>query len=183
MAMVASACLINIASAEVLGFDNIGGSNGEVYDQHSEQGFFIDAVRGDWFKAYNFGNPVPAIFTGPFGSPFISTFEVSVSGGGLFRFVSVDLSSNVNPGTIYDIVGKRGGATIFSSTGTINSFNFLETIASSSTGLIDLLSVTVTPVAGVGSNNADNIVVESVPEPASLVGLAVASTLLLRRKR
>lgn len=179
------ACIgvLNIASAEVLGFDNIGGNNGEVYDQHTEQGFDVDAVRGDWFKAYNFGAPVPAIFTGPFGSPFISTFEVSRTGGGLFRFLSVDLSSNVNPGTIYDFVGKRGGSTIFSSSGTINSINTFETFANGNMSMIDLLSVTVTPVAGVGSNNADNIVVDTVPEPASLLVLALGGIALVRRRR
>lgn len=171
------------AMASVITFDPLAGANGDVYTGHTEAGYNITPVGGSWFEAHAYGNPIPDIFAGPIGNPGNSTISITKNGGGLFHWVSVDLSSNGNNTGQYVVDGFINGAEQFSSGGGLASTNTFQTVSNPfDFGFYDTITIEVLPGAGVSSMNLDNIVLNPVPEPASMA-LVVGGLSLLARKR
>lgn len=57
------ALALGSASADVVTFNPLTGSNGDPYSGHVEAGFTITPTAGAWLKAFIFGNPVRDIFS------------------------------------------------------------------------------------------------------------------------
>ena len=176
--------------AATITFDPLSGANGDPYPGHTEGNFSVLAslnVSGNpaWFEAHQFGNPVPSIFA---GSPEVSSVSVTENTTGLFRFGSVDLSSNIAAGSTYDITGFLLGSPVLSQSGAIGSINTFETISSVNTStILDLLVIELTPGAGTTSMNLDNIVLEpeeggGVPEPSTFAMMGGLIILLGTRR-
>jgi hypothetical protein len=188
-------CFAATASAGVITFENLTGTNGDPFTSYSEGGFTVNATAGQWFRGFEYGNPVPDIFAGPeFG---ITPDTIDVTGGGLFTFGGLDLSSN-NGFTRYSFAGFLSGGLVLSQSGTDSSLTTFITIPSTNSGVqIDSLFITLSPGGdrSPSSYNIDNInvtanavpvVAESVaPEPGSglLLATALVGGLVMRRPR
>jgi hypothetical protein len=93
------------------------------------------------------------------------------NGGALFTFESIDLYSSITP-IPYQIVGVRGGVTVFTLTGTVpNTFGAFATVRNSATSVtIDTLHVRLTNPGNVCCSNPvgfDNLVVLRGGVPSS----------------
>jgi hypothetical protein len=157
--------------AYTIGFDHLGGNNLDRFAFHEENGYKVEATRGDWFVAKIFGNEVPAIGSGPLYTADEGTSAITVMGvtGGLFTFGGVDLTSNSASGTEYTIEGFQGTNTvaIFTTTFEIGTINHFESKLSgivngesklfSELGSMNRLTITGTRASGVTSFNIDNI--------------------------
>ncbi len=170
------------AQAGLITFDSLSGNNGDSFTSTSEVGFDIISDTGDWREGHVAGNTAPSIFT----RSSVASVTVSLTGGGLFDFTSVDFNDGNNSGTAdYLVTGFLGANTVFSLSGGV-PLDFGSPIASLSNNLIDSLFIQLT-LNSSSSANIDNIAVNAatVPEPASiaLLGLGLASISFSRRKK
>jgi len=172
--VIAAAALMSLstlggASAAVIDFGPLSGANNAVYTGHSEDGFDVGVLAGNFFEAHVFGNPVPSIYGGPIDDPSPGTIQVTSDTR--FSFESVDLASNNGEMTEFLITGLLDGNEVFSFGGALPSmsgpFGFI-TVASLFTDLIDELQIQLSPIGDVTSYNIDNIVLSPVPLPAAL---------------
>lgn len=187
--LLASAALalapFTAANAAVITFDNLGGSNGDVFaGPYSENGFTVDAAGGDVFEGHLFGNPAPSLVVGSIfgGGPF-GAIRV---GGGTFQFNSFELAA-ANGSAEYQVNGFLGGVSVFSLNGSLAQTSMFTTIAGFA-GAIDELDFILT--ANGTSANIDNINVSSVaavPEPATwafmIVGFGAIGGAMRKRKK
>ena len=135
------------ASLITVDFGGLSGGNGDAFTTpYVEDGFTVTPTGGDWFEAHVFGNPEPSIFAGPVGSPSTSTIDVT---GGTFLFSSVDLSSNSASNAGFQIEGFYQGTSLFTVASDISNINTFNTIAFTNPSVLDLLRITMTPVAGI----------------------------------
>ena len=178
LAMISSSAT---ASAATISFDNLPGGTASPLGPYEEAGFTVTPTFGNWKEAHNFGNPLPSVYvedlrSTPFGA-------LSVTGGGLFTFTSVDLQAYASP-VGYEVAGWLGGNQVFSVADNQAAGGF-STIASPSQLSIDRLTVDVSS-GGAGSFNVDNIKVSPVPEPATasllVVGLGLIGAAMRHRK-
>lgn len=163
-----------------LSFSGLTGPNGAAYLGSSDSGFAITPTQGSWYQAMIYGTPFPSIFDGPVNSPGVAALQIT-DGAGLFRFSSLDFSSN-NGDSSYDIQGFLGATLQFHETGTLTGvstpFHFSTLLSGDPTVPIDGLLIEIIPGAGVTSINLDNIMVVTVPEPGML-GLLCLGTLAI----
>ncbi|WP_108810798.1 PEPxxWA-CTERM sorting domain-containing protein [Sphingorhabdus sp. Alg231-15] len=180
-AAVAAMALAAPAQAAVISFDDLGGSNGDVFTgPYMEDGFTVDTAGGDVFEGHIFGNPAPSLVVGSvFGG---GSFGVVRVVGGIFNFNSFDFVSQGAAGD-YQVNGFLGGNSVFSLNGSLSPSGF-TTIAGVG-GNIDELDFILT--ANGTSVNLDNIDVSTaVPEPATwafmILGFGAIGGALRRRK-
>jgi MYXO-CTERM domain-containing protein len=179
-ALLASAA----ASATVVTFDTLGGTNGDLFTSYAESGYTVTKLSGSGCVAAAVGNPPRSVFGGPVcDNGSIGVF--SVTGSGLFNFNSVDMLAQ-NGDTSYTITGLIGASTIWTQTGTWTGNSIFGTLPASNSGPIDQLVFNLR-AAGT-SFNFDNINVSAggeVPEPGSfaLAGLALCGLAASRRRK
>src|SRR5687768_16271320 len=99
-------------------FDALVGVNGSPYVGHSEAGFDVAPLAGQWSEGHAFGNPVPSVFGGPIPRPLEGSLRVTRSGGGTFTFASVDLASPTGLSD-YLLGGSLAGSPVFSQGGSV----------------------------------------------------------------
>lgn len=156
---------VGTASRVTIGFDGLATApNRSAVTTYSESGFTLDTTFGAWMALTTFGNPSPFIQFMRDAGAATSFGEVTVRrGGATFTFESIDLYSSIT--TIpYEIIGRRGGATVFTLTGTVpNTFGGFAKVTNSSSGVvIDALIVRLTnPGTACCANpvGLDNVVV------------------------
>jgi PEP-CTERM motif len=149
-------------------FNTLTGNNEDPFSTYTENGFTVTSTTGSWFKAFNFGNPVPDIYLGPIGAPTPGSVTVT-DGGGLFSFTSFDLSPNNGGGAGYTYTGSKLGIVLYSFSSTDSVLSAFSTITDSDPTLIDTLVISLLP-NGQSSINIDNInySIAAVPEPGTL---------------
>ena len=155
------------------------------FGSYAEGGYNVMNAGDNWLASDVFGNPRPSLFvadftTAPFGFLF-------VTGGGPFKFVSVDTEFELQPGSVrisgvlngvqqFDIGANQAAAVGLAFT----------TFSGNSSLMIDVLSIGI-GLAGPGSFNVDNINVVAVPEPETyafmLAGVGVIGLMARRKKR
>ncbi|WP_259782940.1 hypothetical protein [Aestuariispira ectoiniformans] len=174
------------AQATVIDFGGLPGPNGTAYTGHVEDGFTVTPNDGDWHQGLVYGAPTPSIFGGPVPQPVFGSITVT---GGIFRFISVDLSSNSATGTRATVIGYMNGITQFGYDFTITTANQFVTLVNPGPFMVDIdeLYIAMMPDTGVSSYNIDNIVLRSVravPAPAALglIILGLAGVGFTRRR-
>lgn len=187
MLKIAGAVLLLSAAGTVgattITFDSLTGANSASFSSTSEGGFDITAVTSDWNEAHVFGNPVPSIYTDLAGA--LATIRVTASGGGTFAFDSVDFGCGLGAGgnCTGTVEGLLSSVSQFSvSTGLLaNSGTFTTFSPGAGGSQIDTLLISINRP----DSNIDNIVLNSVPEPATvaLLGLGIAGMGYMRRKQ
>lgn len=171
------------ASAAVIDFGGLSGSSGDALGTYMEDGFTVTDTSGTWNEAHVFGNPTPAIFTDGAG---VNTIDVSVTGGGTFKFLASDIGCGVGGNNDCQLraVGMLGASTVFDfSSATFAPDANWHTIASLSAGIIDKLTLT----QYAADSNIDNIGVElsAIPVPAAglLLVAGLGGLVSLRRRK
>ncbi len=89
-------------SAQTINFGALLGSNGALFSTYTESGFTVERIEGSICVARYGGNPAPGLSGGVnCGQSTSSTLRVTRTAGGLFRFMSTDLSTANGP-TLYE---------------------------------------------------------------------------------
>jgi Fibronectin type III domain len=155
---------VSSASGPVtIGFDALTtATNRSPISTYSESGFTLTTTAQSWMTLTSYGNPAPFIqFVRDATQPTQAGEVVVTAGDAPFTFTSVDVysSTTVIP---FEIIGLRGGATVFTLTGTVpNTFGGFATITNSQPNTeIDTLVIRLTNPATVGTNPVgfDNLV-------------------------
>lgn len=142
---------------------------GVLFRQVAEAGFKVVAGSGPWEEMAWHGAPAPAISFNRTVNESTTGGGITVTGAGPFLFSAVDLYSSAT--TIpYEIVGQRGGATIFTIRGALpkTSGQFATVSNQQTSDMIDRLTIRLkNPSASLGfvccgSNfvGVDNIVLQ-----------------------
>lgn len=194
LALTLAGVLAGPATADVITFSGLGGSNASPFPASYTEGIFtVTPVSGTVLQGISIGAPAPSVLGGPVGvgSVVTSTIEVTRTGGGLFTFEGLDLTS-VNGGTSFTLAGFLGGSPTFSqAVNQPSSFTTFSSItAASGSQAFDRLRITGVPGGGTSSFNIDNIRATAVspppvPEPATLAvfGLLAAGGVAGWRRR
>ena len=192
--------------AVTIGFDGLTRSNLSTFTgSYEEDGYTVEATKGQWFEAHIFGSSIPAIGSGPLYSSDLGMSQITITENGeRFIFQGVDLTSNSALGTTYTIQGflaTSGENPIFTIPVEVEAINRFESKLFSNLESVDKLTITGTRGRGVTSFNIDNIRVgqyidpgscpgsdpncPAVPEPASimLLGVGLAGIEIWRRRR
>jgi hypothetical protein len=165
-----------VTIAGVISFGALTGTNMDPFTSYTENGFAVSVNQGSWFKDFIKGNPAQSIVASPIANgPSITVTD----GGGLFSFVSVDLSDNTGPvsgNSTFSFYGYNSGSIQFFR---LFSFGGTVTLGSTVSSLpIDTLTFYVSPgisTVPVTSVNIDNIAYTSVvPEPSTFILLCLA---------
>jgi hypothetical protein len=198
--LVAAAALLagspGTATAQTIRFDGLPGGVQPPYTGHTEAGFVVTPI-GSWQVGNAFGNPVPSIFARQSNGPVANAIVISREGGGLFNFLSVDLSSNQAPGTTYQFIGRADIVhSFFSQVGVLddpNPFTFNTIFNDRPDTPIEFLTIWMTHGPNVDTYNLDNVVLRAVgapfvtPEPGAVAllgtGLALVAGATVRRRR
>jgi len=179
----------SLVDAQTITFNNLAGSNGTAFSAYSESGFDVTLLVGDLCVAKFFGNPIPALYDGG-GCGTDNVFalvSVTRSGGGLFRWLGIDLAA-VDGGTIqYSVEGGAPGASLYQQTGTFASTTFFTLASNNSSTAVNELRFSIGSV-NARSFNIDNIALgaaTTVPEPSSfaLIGLGLTAVIAARRRK
>jgi hypothetical protein len=162
------------ASATTITFSGLAGPDGTPLTTYTEGGFTVTCCTfGQFFQGLSSGNPPPSVFAGPAGAGV----DVTMNGGGLFFFASVDagLSDHF---VDTNFSGFLSGMPLFSGAQFVDGAFFTILNPPANAGVaIDTLHITLD-----GMGNLDNIVVNPVAGPiagAGLPGLILASAALL----
>ncbi len=175
-------CMCHCANAVTITFDSLTGNNLDPFTAVTEDGFTVTSNTGSWFEGHLAGNETPSIAA----TGNVASVLVTLSGGGLFTFASVDLNDGSNTRSVdYTITGFSGSQAVFSTTGDV-PLEFGSPIFSPSFLYVDSLFIELTMNNSL-SANIDNIVVapSAVPMPTTLA-LSVSALAALgfcRRKR
>ncbi len=155
---------IGTAAANTVTFNSLSGPNGTAFTSTTEDGVTVTSTTGFWQQAFNVGNPIPSIFT------FSANASITVTTGSLFEFVGFDLGTGGASDPSYEFKGYLNNILVLSGIGT-PAGNAFVTISNGFPGqLLDTLVIATTLTST--SANIDNIVVNPVPEPGSMMLLA-----------
>jgi hypothetical protein len=176
--------LPSVSRAGIITFDGLTGNTGDLLAPYAEGGFLVTPLTGRWMEMTTssptpgvVGNPAPSIWE----DTFLASLEVTELSGRLFSFASIDLFGATAD---YTFEGLLGGSTVFSASVDVPSSSGFVTIPSPSLALIDTLRISVVRDQAEYSN-VDNINVNAVPEPSTLLillgGSLVLSLASLRR--
>lgn len=181
LAALAASSRTSDAAPITLGFNGLAAG---AFNGYSQDGFTVNPFTGTWLTNTSYGAPSPfPYFTGPgYLQPAVSASLEITGGGGLFTFASVDLYSIVTP-IPWRFTGFLNGAQVFDGSGQLgNTLGLFKNVVNpSALAAIDRLVITLTnpinlscPTCGANPMGPDNIVVQRVPEPASLLLLGPA---------
>ena len=175
-----------------LGFDGLALGP---FAGYTQSGFDVDPLSGTWLTRTSYGEPAPFVYFEGFEylQPSVSASLEITDGGDAFTFKSVDLYSSVTK-IPWVFTGFRNGVEVFSANGEVpNTFGlFLTTANPFGSTEIDRLVIALTQPINVtcdcGALNPmgpDNIVVQRVPEPGTMLlfSSALAVTGAWRRRR
>lgn len=174
-----TACFIGVGScgADVIDFAGLTNSNGTPYTSSIEGNFTVAVNTGEWLEAHLNGNPIPDIF----GRSSMGSVDVTENTTGFFTFYSVDLDDGSAGGFTYQINGYLNSANVLSFGGAFPGGNFPTIFSPDHTQALDTLNIQINSTTS--SYNIDNIVVNTVPEPASVLALAALGTYCLAGPR
>ena len=177
------------ASADVVTFNGLVGPDLSPFTTYAEAGFTLTPLDGSVLQDLSVGNPAPSVRIIRMDSPDAGGLTITLTGGGLFTFKSVDVSSDTGASTL-GVLGSLNGVPQFLFDEIITGAPGFATELNALSGTaIDALILVVTPNSPNGFGRLDNIVLNRprVPEPASItlvaLGLAVAGIAGVRRTR
>jgi hypothetical protein len=165
-------CISSVSQAVIVTFNGLGGNNGDPltpFVPYVESGVSV-VPNENWFVAKVYGNPVPNIYYVPSGFPFAGAIAMTMTNSGDFTFSSVDISSNGGVSTDVWFEGRLDGDLKLLYSITVNStFSFITQTNPNQAVILDTLYISLPPNSGVSSVNVDNIVLNAVPEPTSML--------------
>jgi hypothetical protein len=164
-------------------FDDLGGSNGDVFSSYLESGYLLEAAGGTLQHAFFVGNPTPSLFTFTGGS-----IRITRSDGGNFFFLGTEFGTGGNQAAerTHTFAGFLAAAQVYIVFGTnVGQFDFYA--GPQPLAQIDELLITVGPGQST-SINIDNILFAdavAVPEPGTLamLGIGLVGLVAVRRRR
>ena len=168
---------VGICRADVIDFSGLAGPNGTPYFGSVEGNYTVTVNTGNWFEAFLNGNPTPDIF----GNSRVGSVDVTENTTGLFQFSSVDLDDASSGGFTYSINGFLSGSNVLSFGGTFPGGSFPTIASTNPLQVLDRLNIQINSTTT--SYNVDNIVVRTVPEPATLGLVLTGLCFGLRRRR
>ncbi len=175
--LTASFIGLGACGADVIDFAGLSQPNGTPYFGSIEGNFTVTVNTGEWLEAHMNGNPVPDIF----GRSAVGSVDVTENTTGLFTFTSVDLDDASSGGFTYSINGFLDTVNVLSFGGVFPGGQFPTIVSPEDTQVLDTLNIQINSTTS--SYNIDNIVVDTVPEPASGLALAVLGTYCLAGPR